>query len=198
MSSTLKDSENELSYHTNEADCKWPLPATDENKMVNQLDDVTKESEIKANEILDIIEGISNDLMNEEKKVNKAMEVFSSNKELFTILNNKFPDVHAFKIQLDNNYSALNDVNEILEALHNSGDSIASVIDIMQFQDIHRQKIERVINVMRALSNYTNNLLSSRTDDNTRVSSTRHAASNLDDKLLSNEDIELLLTQFRN
>ncbi len=195
---TKKDFKNEPLTYTKETDYQWPLPATEENKMVHQLDDVTKESEIKANEILDIIEEISNDLTHEEKKVNKAMEVFSSNMELFTMLNNKFPDVHTFKIQLDNNYSALNDVNEILETLHSSGNSLASVIDIMQFQDIHRQKIERVINVMRALSNYMNNLLGSRTDDKTRVSSTRHVANNSGDKLLSNEDIELLLTQFHN
>ncbi len=199
MSSTLKDSENELLNYTNEADYQWPLPATDENKMVNQLDEVTKEGEIKASEIFDIIEGISNDLMREEKKVNDIIEVLGSNLELFTRLNHKFPDVNVFKTQLDNNNSVLNDTSEILETLHNSGDSIINVIDIMQFQDIHRQKIERVINVMRALSNYMNNLLDSGTDDKARASSTQHHVTNdLNHEFVSNEEIELLLTQFHN
>ncbi|MDO8454451.1 MAG: chemotaxis protein [Sulfurimonas sp.] len=184
--------------YTKETDCQWPLPATDENKMVYQLDEVTKEGEIKASEIFDIIEGISNDLMREEKKVNEIIEVLGSNVELFTRLNHKFPDVNTFKTQLDNNNSVLNDTNEILETLQNSGDSIISVMDIMQFQDIHRQKIERVINVMRSLSNYMNNLLGSRTDDKTRASSTQHhVVNNLNNEFVSNEEIEMLLIQFQ-
>jgi hypothetical protein len=47
----------------------YPLPATDENKMVHQLDDVTKESEEKATEIFDIIEGISTELMEKEENL---------------------------------------------------------------------------------------------------------------------------------
>jgi hypothetical protein len=35
------------------------VPATDENKMVCQLDDVTKESEAKATQIFDIIDDAS-------------------------------------------------------------------------------------------------------------------------------------------
>ena len=46
-------------------DAHWPPPApTDDNKMVTQLDDVTRESELKASEIFDIIEQISEDMMN--------------------------------------------------------------------------------------------------------------------------------------
>ena len=54
---------------TKHEDCT-PPPATHENKMVHQLDDVTKESEEKASEIFDIIEGISNDIMEKEEKLN--------------------------------------------------------------------------------------------------------------------------------
>jgi len=124
-----------------------PFPATDENKMVHQLDDVTKESEEKATEIFDIIENISSDLMEKEENINNIIETITSNVELFTKLNTKFPDVEAFKTQLEKNEQILIDADETLEVLQNSGDSIMSVMDIMQYQDIHRQKIERVINV---------------------------------------------------
>ena len=66
---------------------QWPLPATNENKMVHQLDDVTKESEEKASEIFDIIEGISNELMEKEENLSSVVEILTSNilAERFTI-----------------------------------------------------------------------------------------------------------------
>jgi len=174
----------------------WPLPATDENKMVHQLDDVTKESEEKASEIFDIIENISNDLMEKEENLSSVIDVLSSNIELFTNLNKKFPDVQVFKTQLEKNEIALNDTNETVEILQNSGDSIMSVMDIMQYQDIHRQKIERVINVMRALSKYMNTLFEGRIDDAKRVSSAQHIAGDTHNDVQSDDDIEALLAQF--
>jgi len=174
----------------------WPLPATDENKMVHQLDDVTKESEEKASEIFDIIEGISNDLMDKEESLSAISEVLSSNIELFTTLSTKFPDVEAFKTQLGKNETALKDTASTVEALQNSGDSIMSVMDIMQYQDIHRQKIERVINVMRALSKYMNTLFEGRIDDDKRVSSATHIAGDTHNDVASTDDIEALLAQF--
>ena len=175
---------------------QWPLPATNENKMVHQLDDVTKESEQKASEIFDIIEGISNELMEKESNVQNVVDTITSNIELFTTLSTKFPDVEAFKTQLEKNEEALNDANETVEALQNSGDAIMNVMDIMQYQDIHRQKIERVINVMRAISKYMNTLFEGKIDDSKRVSSAKHLAGDTHNELASDDDIEALLAQF--
>jgi len=174
----------------------WPLPATDENKMVHQLDDVTKESEEKASEIFDIIETISGDLMDKEENLNAIGAVLSSNNELFSTLHEKFPDVEAFKTQLEKNEDALAQVSEITEVLQNSGDAIMNVMDIMQYQDIHRQKIERVINVMRALSRYMNTLFEGKIDDEKRVSSAQHIVGDTHNDVASTEDIEALLEQF--
>ena len=173
-----------------------PLPATNENKMVHQLDDVTKESEEKASEIFDIIESISGDLMDKEDNLNNAVEVLRSNIELFTTLSEKFSDVETFKIQLEKNQTALEEINNVIEVLQNSGDSIMNVMDIMQYQDIHRQKIERVINVMRALSKYMNRLFEGKIDDEKRVSSATHIAGDKHNDLASTDDIEALLEQF--
>lgn len=174
----------------------WPLPATDENKMVHQLDDVTKESEEKASEIFDIIENISNDLMDKESNVQNVLEVIASNVELFTKLSEKFPDVEAFETQLKKNEAAQDDITQTLEMLQDSGDSIMSVMDIMQYQDIHRQKIERVINVMRALSKYMNTLFEGKIEDDKRVSSAQHIVGDANHDLASTDDIEALLEQF--
>jgi len=135
-----------------------PLPATDENKMVHQLDDVTKESEEKATEIFDIIEGISSDLMEKEESVNEVIKVLNANVDLFTTLSEKFPDIETFKTQLKLNESALEEADSVVASLQDSGDAIMNVMDIMQYQDIHRQKIERVVNVMRSLSRYMSTL----------------------------------------
>ncbi|MBN2816999.1 MAG: chemotaxis protein [Campylobacterales bacterium] len=182
--------------YTDETAHHWPLPATDENKMVHQLDDVTKESEEKASEIFDIIENISNDLMEKEENLSNINEVLTSNIELFTKLTAKFPDVQAFATQLEKNETALSEVEETIEALQASGDAIMNVMDIMQYQDIHRQKIERVINVMRALSKYMNTLFEGRIDDEKRVSSAQHIVGDTHNDVASTEDIEALLAQF--
>lgn len=176
----------------------WPLPATDENKMVHQLDDVTRESEAKASEIFDIIEGISNDLMEKEGNLQNTIATFEKNIELFTKLHEKFPNVDAFGSSLEENQNALDDANIVLEAMQNSGDAIMNVMDIMQYQDIHRQKIERVINVMRALSRYMNTLFEGKIDDNKRVASATHIVGDTHNELASNDDIEALLEQFAN
>ena len=177
---------------------KLPLPATDENKMVHQLDDVTKESEEKASEIFDIIENISNDLMEKEESLNLILDVLNANVALFEKLSAKFPDVESFQTQLQENQKAVDAANETIEVLQNSGDSIMNVMDIMQYQDIHRQKIERVINVMRALSKYMNTLFEGKIDDEKRVSSATHIAGDTHNDVASTEDIEALLAQFGN
>jgi len=173
-----------------------PLPATDENKMVHQLDDVTKESEEKASEIFDIIETISNDLMEKEEQLAAVIEVLNSNVTLFETLCEKFPDVETFGTQLESNKKALDDINEVIEVMQNSGDSIMNVMDIMQYQDIHRQKIERVINVMRALSKYMSTLFEGKIDDEKRVASATHIHGDTHNDVASTEDIEALLAQF--
>ncbi|WP_304545480.1 chemotaxis protein [Sulfurimonas microaerophilic] len=175
---------------------KWGPPATHENKVVHQLDDVTKESEEKASEIFDIIEAISNDLMDKETDLSNVVDILEANVTLFKTLSEKFPDVSTFQTQLETNENALAEAQSVVEVLQNSGDSIMNVMDIMQYQDIHRQKIERVINVMRTLSHYMNSLFESQVDDSSRVSSAKHIEGDENDELASTEDIEALLEQF--
>ena len=191
-----KSSSEIPSGYSDETAHQWPLPATDENKMVHQLDDVTKESEEKASEIFDIIETISNDLMEKEENVQKTIETLEANIALFKTLTKKFPEVEAFQKSLTQNEEAVAGAQETIEVLQTSGDSIMSVMDIMQYQDIHRQKIERVINVMRALSKYMNTLFEGKIDDDKRVSSAQHIAGDTHNDVASTDDIEALLAQF--
>lgn len=176
----------------------WPPPPpTDDNKMVHQLDDVTKESEQKASEIFDLIEGISNDLGDGEKNIKAIQAVVKSNVELFSTLSEKFPHIEAFKTQLAENKKISDDLKDVLEMLQNGGDTIMNIMDIMQYQDIHRQKIERVINVMRALSTYMNHLFAGKIDDAKRVTSAVHIhGDTTTEDVVSSDDIEALLASF--
>jgi len=70
-----------------------------------------------------------------------------------------------------------------------------SALEIMQYQDIHRQKIERVINIMRALIKYMNKLFEGKVSDEERVKSATYIPGD-NKEVVSDEDIEELLKQF--
>ncbi|RUM63363.1 MAG: chemotaxis protein [Sulfurimonas sp.] len=181
-------------HYKADATHSYPPPANSDNQVVHQLDDVTKESEEKASEIFDIIEGISNELMEEETSAQQCIETFEQNIQTFSALHDKFPDIATFKVQMEQNQEALECANKTVTVLQNSGDSIMQVMDIMQYQDIHRQKIERVINVMRALSNYMNQLFEGKVDDQSRVGSATHLpGDSTTENVVSSDDIEALI-----
>jgi len=195
---TASDEQSELEDYKVSATHNWPPPPpTDDHKMVHQLDDVTKESEEKASEIFDHIEKISDELMEAEGTLADVVETFDSNIELFETLSVKFPDVEAFKVQLEKNKTSKDTVETHIQSLQDHGDAIMNVMDIMQYQDIHRQKIERVINVMRALSSYMNELFAGKIDDDKRVASARHLPGDSGTAdVVSTDDIESLLASF--
>ncbi|MFZ2889233.1 chemotaxis protein [Sulfuricurvum sp.] len=191
------EEENPANYRVSAMHSWPPPPPTDDNKVVHQLDDVTKESEEKASEIFDLIEGISNDLGKGEKQIKNVRSILQSNIELFETLSVKFPHIETFKTQLTKNEDVIGTTDDLLDILQNSGDSIMNIMDIMQYQDIHRQKIERVINVMRALSSYMNHLFAGKIDDSKRVTSAVHIHGDTDtEDVVTSDDIEALLASF--
>lgn len=174
----------------------WPLPSVDENKMVIQLDEVTRESEEKAVEIFDIIEEIYNELSEKEQKLTHIVEVLGGNIMLLEKLSLSFPEVKAFGNTLQKSRASLEDANKMFQNCQLNSDELLGCMDIFQYQDIHRQKIERVVNVMRSLSSYMNNLLEGKTQDSSRASSALHIAGDNNSTLVSNDEIEALLAQF--
>ena len=177
------------------ADGVWPPPPpTEDHKMVHQLDDVTRDSEEKATQMFDKLETINNFFMDAESDSNSLKEAINSNVELFTTLSEKFPNIAAFSEALEKNNSLLGTIDNIIGNLQMGQDEIMMAMDMMQYQDIHRQKIERVINVMRALSKYMNTLFEGRIDDDKRVGSAVHIAGDTTtENLVSNDDIEALI-----
>jgi len=177
------------------ADGVWPPPPpTEDHKMVHQLDDVTRDSEEKATQMFDKLETINNFFMDAESDSNSLKDAINSNVELFTTLNEKFPNIATFSEALEKNNSLLGTIDNIIGNLQMGQDEIMMAMDMMQYQDIHRQKIERVINVMRALSKYMNTLFEGRIDDDKRVGSAVHIAGDTTtENLVSNDDIEALI-----
>ena len=177
------------------ADGVWPPPPpTEDHKMVHQLDDVTRDSEEKATQMFDKLETINNFFMDAESDSNSLKDAINSNVELFTTLSEKFPNIAAFSEALEKNNALLGTIDNIIGNLQMGQDEIMMAMDMMQYQDIHMQKIERVINVMRALSKYMNTLFEGRIDDDKRVGSAVHIAGDTTtENLVSNDDIEALI-----
>ena len=174
-----------------------PPRATENNKIVNQLDSVTKDSEIKATEIFDRLDGINEYLANIDSDSAKIRDVLNSNIELFEKLSSNYESIEIFKKLHENNKEAIKYLDDGVNQSQMSSDEILMIMDTMQFQDIHRQKIERVINVMRSLLKYMNTLFGSEIEDGSRTSSAKYIEGDTDTmELVTNEDIEAMLNSF--
>ena len=178
------------------SDGVYPPPATDDHKVVSQLDEVTKESEEKATEILDIMDEISNAMSENEENLNKVSEFLNEHKELFEKLSEKFSHIKTFSEEKEKIEEMIELINESIENSQNATDNIMMAMDIMQFQDIHRQKIERVINIMRELLKYMNRIFEGKIDDSKRVSSARHIHGDSTEDVVEEDDLEALIAQF--
>ncbi len=190
-----KDDIKETHEYRTSADMSWPPPPpTDDHKMVYQLDDVTKDSEVKAGEVFDKLEAINEFMMTAEESANEVLTLIDSNIELFSTLCEKFPNVQDFCKALEDNKSMKSKVEGLVQAAQDTEDEVMMTMDIMQYQDIHRQKIERVINVMRALSSYMSTLFEGKIEDSKRVGSAVHIEGDENTAdVVSNDDIEALI-----
>ncbi|WP_033763733.1 protein phosphatase CheZ [Helicobacter pylori] len=176
---------------------EWPPPPpTEEHKVVHQLDDVTRDSEVKATQIFDQLDLIGASAEKIAKMVKKIQEPLKKHQEIFENLQAHFPNIESFKTAFNEQQEILNALKTIEEEANNCSDSSMQAMDIMQFQDIHRQKIERVVNVMRALSQYMNSLFEGKIDDSKRVSSATFITGDDDKDLASADDIEALIASF--
>ena len=180
-----------------EASGKWPPPPpTDDHKVVTQLDDVTKDSEKKATEIFDKLEVVNNYMMDIESGASIVLETLKKNIDIFDKLSTSFTTIETFQKSLKQNREAVETIENIISNDQMGMDEIMMIMDVMQYQDIHRQKIERVVNVMRALSSYMNSLFHSDVEDESRVSSANHIHGDTSDTLMDEDDIEALIASF--
>jgi chemotaxis regulatin CheY-phosphate phosphatase CheZ len=183
-------------YSVAEDDGIYPPPATEEHKVVHQLDDVTRDSEQKASEIFDALDAVMNNTEEALQELQEIQKKINGFEELFATLHEKFPHINRFERALEESKDVNGYIENIVNLLETSNDQILSAMDTMQYQDIHRQKIERVINIMRALSKYMSLLFEGQVDDEKRVKSAKHIEGDSTDNVISNDDIEALIAQF--
>lgn len=187
---------NENNYKIN-VENKWPPPPPTENHMVvHQLDDVTKGIEIKATQIFDELELISASADEILKYIKIVISHLDSQKTLFEKLSTQFPNIVTFKKSLESCNDALHKMENIKRNAQSCADSSLQAMDIMQYQDIHRQKIERVVNVMRAVAKYLNSILDTEVDDSKRASSAKHLSGDENNDVVSTDDLEALIASF--
>lgn len=171
-----------------------PLPAEKDTKVVNQLNQVANDSEEKVSQIFDVLSlGLDNN--NEFRtKVSDIEGFLVSQDKLLKSLNAKFPNIEVFKHHLQK----VEEVNKSLEdmkTIMNAEDmKIFEAMELMQFNDINRQKIERVMSVIRKLSLYLNNLFE---DDYTEqeIAVAKHIHGD-EGEVLIGEDLDKLIEEF--
>lgn len=186
------DSSNDLHIDT------WsPPPPSSEHKVVHQLDEVTRDSEEKAIEMMERLENIGKFFNHIEIALEDIKANVLKNKETFTTLSAKFPHIQTFQTALKASSKSLEASENILKLLQQGQDEVFVSMDAMQYQDIHRQKIERAINVMRALNRYMNSLFEGSIDDSKRVSSAVHIAGDSTKDVMNDADIEDLIASLR-
>ena len=172
----------------------FPLPAENDTKVVSQLSQVANDSEEKVSQIFDVLSlmlGNNNELKNSLKEVDAFVNAQSS---LLNSLNSKFPNIKIFDEHLLN----ANKISTLLKGskdLINLEDSkIFEAMELMQFNDINRQKIERVMSVIRKLSLYLNNLFE---DDGTSkdIAVAKHIPGDSTNDLIG-DDLDKLIAEF--
>ncbi|MGA1940385.1 hypothetical protein [Arcobacter sp. YIC-310] len=171
-----------------------PLPAEKDTKVVSQLNQVANDSEEKVSQIFDVL-SLSLDNNNAFRtKVSEMDELLVSQNKLLMSLHAKFPNIEIFK----SNIEKIEEVNKSLESMKsimNEEDmKIFEAMELMQFNDINRQKIERVMSVIRKLSLYLNNLFEDEyTDQEIAVAKHIHGD---EGEVLIGEDLDKLIEEF--
>ena len=172
----------------------FPFPAEKDTKVVNQLSQVANDSEEKVSQIFDVL-SLTLDNNNELRSSLKDIESFiSAQSSLLISLNNKFPNIKIFDEHLLNANKISNVLKNSKDLINSEDSQIFQAMELMQFNDINRQKIERVMSVIRKLSLYLNNLFE---DDGSSkdVAVAKHIHGDATNDLIG-DDLDKLIAEF--
>ena len=172
----------------------FPSPAEKDTKVVSQLNQVAKDSEEKVSQIFDVL-SLTLDNNDELRASLKSMETFiTSQTSLLESLNTKFPNIEIFTEHLNNIKIVSATLNELKQKSNDEDKQIFQAMELMQFNDINRQKIERVMSVIKKLSKYLNNLFEDDgTSSNVAVAKHIHGDHSSD---LAGDDLDKLISEF--
>ena len=174
----------------------FPFPAEKDTKVVNQLSQVANDSEEKVSQIFDVL-SLTLDNNGDIRNKLKLYEGFvNSQINLLNSLNSRFPNIKVFNEHLSSANNINASISELKKSLNEEDNQIFQAMELMQFNDINRQKIERVMSVIRKLSLYLNNLFE---DDGTgkEVAVAKHIHGDATEDLIG-DDLDKLIAEFSN
>ena len=173
---------------------KYPLPVEKEHKVVNQLSEVAEDSEEKASQIFDVLSFVL-DENSETQNFNKGVNEFlTKQQELLASLSTKFPNISVFKENLDAAQQLNDSLNDMNTRIENENMKIFEAMELMQYHDINRQKIERVMSVIKKLNDYLNGIFE---DDSSKpeVQIAKHISGD-SHETVGADDLESLISEF--
>ena len=171
-----------------------PLPSSKEHKIVNQLNEVAEDSEEKATQIFDVLSFI----LDENEKVaasNDKCKVFiDSQIELLEKLSSKFPNIQILNENLEKAKEVKESTTAATDSINEENNKIFEAMEIMQYHDINRQKIERVMSVIKKLTTYLNGIFE---DDSGKpeVQIAKHISGDANESV-DEADIDSLISEF--
>lgn len=174
---------------------EFPFPAEPSTKVVSQLNEVANDSEEKAGQIFDVLSFILDDNAIIQKS-NKSMVSFIDKEiELLNALSNKFPNINVFDERLKEAQVMKEITSDIANRISAEDMRLFEAMELMQFHDINRQKIERVMSVIRKLTVYLNNLFEE-DEDYEEIAVAKHIHGDSNSDLVGAEDLDALIAEF--
>ena len=173
---------------------KYPMPVEKEHKVVNQLNEVAEDSEQKASQIFDVLSFVLDENSDVEKYNKQMAEFIDKQTELLESLSLKFPNITIFKENLELANSLVDVSKALSDKVNSENNKIFEAMELMQFHDINRQKIERVMAVIRKLSDYLNGIFE---DESGKpgVQIAKHISGD-SSETVDADDIESLISEF--
>lgn len=183
---------NDTGDDTNKSD--YPLPISNEHKVVNQLNEVAEDNEEKASQIFDAFSFILDENEKIQKNITDTQNFLDSQLLLLETLGRKFPNINVFLENLEEAQNLKIKNTEISEIIEGENNKIFEAMELMQYHDINRQKIERVMAVIRKLANYLNGIFS---DDSNKpeVQIAKHISGDTSNTV-DEDDLENLIAEF--
>ncbi len=174
---------------------EFPFPAEPSTKVVSQLSEVANDNEEKAGQIFDVLSYILDDNAIVQKNNKKIDDFLDKQSELLNTLTHKFPNIKLF----EENLAEINLIKEITKdtknRLNEEDMKLFEAMELMQFNDINRQKIERVMSVIRKLALYLNNLFEE-DEKYEEISVAKHIHGDNTPDLVGADDLDALIAEF--
>lgn len=169
------------------------LPEAD-HRIIDRLDEITSETEAKTNEVMDRLDSAIEKINGLVDESDSLFEQLKEHEQVIDMLSKKHPDNPVVRLLLDISETFAK-AHQLRDRAYEAQDEVFVAMDLLQFQDISRQKIEKVISVIRALNDYLNTWFGSSDPAKARAGVARTMGRD-DARATESDDVEALIEQF--